>query len=120
MKASINWRHAGDYGGPFGGVNPTEFQTDPLLKIVLAAPKQHIMLVAGLAMLRVLQAGFVASFRSRFTLGALICFLVTVPDLTVLNVGAAFWGLMAGLGVSWLLERPDFELPGSHNSRRRR
>ena len=28
---------------------------------------------------------------------------------TVLNVGAAFWGLMAGLCVSWLLERPDFE-----------
>lgn len=78
-------------------------------KIVLAAPKQYVMLVAGLAMLRVLQAAFIASFRSRFTLGALICFLVTVSDLTVLNVGAAFWGLMAGLGVSWLLERPEFE-----------
>ena len=77
-------------------------------KLVLAAPKNYVTLVAGLAMLRVLQAAFVASFSARFTLGALICFLVTVSDLAVLNVGAAFWGLMAGLGTSWLLERADF------------
>jgi benzoate membrane transport protein len=34
--------------------------------------------------------------------------VVTVADVTVLNVGAAFWGLVAGFAVSWLLERPDF------------
>lgn len=77
-------------------------------KLVLAAPKEYVMLVAGLAMLRVLQAAFVASFGSRFTLGALVCFLVTVSDLAVLNVGAAFWGLLAGLAASRLMERPDF------------
>jgi benzoate membrane transport protein len=25
-----------------------------------------------------------------------------------LNVGAAFWGLVSGFAISWLLERPDF------------
>jgi len=76
--------------------------------LMLAVPKEYIMVLGGLAMLRVLQAAFIASFRDRFTLGALVSFLVTVSDLPVLNIGAAFWGLIAGLGVSWLLERRDF------------
>jgi len=59
-------------------------------------------------MLRVLQASFVTAFSGRFTLGALVTFVVTVADIKVVNIGAAFWGLVAGLGVSWLLERPDF------------
>lgn len=80
-------------------------------KLMLGAPREFIMLVAGLAMLKVLQAAFVASFSTKFTLGALVCFLVTVSDLSILNVGAAFWGLLAGLVVSWLLERPDFRDP---------
>jgi benzoate membrane transport protein len=75
--------------------------------LMLAAPKAYIMTLGGLAMLRVLQASFVASFKDRCTLGALVSFLVTVADLTVLNIGAAFWGLMVGFGVSWLLERSD-------------
>lgn len=79
-------------------------------RLMLGAPREFIMLVAGLAMLRVLQAAFVTSFSAKFTLGALVCFLVTVSDLSILNVGAAFWGLLAGLVVSWLLERPDFRL----------
>jgi benzoate membrane transport protein len=59
----------------------------------------------------VLQAAFIAAFKDRFTLGALVCFLVTVADLAVLNIGAAFWGLIAGLAVSWLLEKRDFSAP---------
>lgn len=76
--------------------------------LMLAAPKEFIMALGGLAMLRVLQAAFVASFRDRFALGALVSFLVTVADLSVLNIGAAFWGLVAGFAVSRLLERDDF------------
>jgi benzoate membrane transport protein len=76
--------------------------------LMLAAPKEYIMMLGGLAMLRVLHASFIASFKDRFTLGALISFLVTVADLAALNIGAAFWGLIAGIAVSWLLERRDF------------
>lgn len=78
-------------------------------RLMLAAPKEYIMMLGGLAMLRVLQSAFITAFRTRFALGALVSFLVTVADVTVLNIGAAFWGLMAGLLVAWLLERPDFE-----------
>lgn len=78
-------------------------------RLMLHAPKAFIMALAGLAMLRVLQAAFVTSFKDRFTLGALVAFLVTVADLGLWNIGAAFWGLLAGFVVSWLLERADFK-----------
>ncbi len=77
--------------------------------LMLAAPKEYVMALGGLAMLRVLQGAFVASFGTgRFTFGALVSLLVTVADLGLLNIGAAFWGLVAGFAVSWLMERRDF------------
>ena len=77
-------------------------------RLMLATPREFIMVLGGLAMLRVLQAAFVGSFRGKFSLGALVSLLVTVADITIGNIGAAFWGLLAGLLVAWLLERPDF------------
>ncbi len=77
-------------------------------RLMLVAPKAFVMTLAGLAMLHVLRAAFVAAFSGRFTLGALVTLLVTVADLALLNIGAAFWGLVAGVLVSWLLERGDF------------
>ncbi|MBS0530645.1 MAG: benzoate/H(+) symporter BenE family transporter, partial [Proteobacteria bacterium] len=78
-------------------------------KLFMLAPRSLIASLAGLAMLRVLQAAFVVAFKDRFSLGAMIAFLVTVADVPLLNVGAAFWGLVAGGTVSWLLERADFK-----------
>jgi benzoate membrane transport protein len=86
----------------FGLLAPT------FTRLLLAAPKSLVMTLAGLAMLRVLQTAFVTAFSQRFTLGALVAFLVTVADVPLLNVGAAFWGLLAGLAISVLLERADF------------
>ena len=77
-------------------------------RLLLNAPKSFVAALAGLAMLRVLQTAFVTAFAKNFSLGALVAFLVTVADVPLLNVGAAFWGLIAGLVVSVLLERADF------------
>ncbi len=77
-------------------------------RLLLATPGGFIAALAGLAMLRVLQTAFTISFRDRFTLGALVTFLVTVADVTFFNIGAPFWGLVFGFAVSWLLEREDF------------
>ncbi len=77
-------------------------------KLMLATPKGFIAALAGLAMLRVLQTAFNISFRERFTLGALVTFLVTVADVPIYNIGAPFWGLVFGFAVSWLMERADF------------
>jgi benzoate membrane transport protein len=77
-------------------------------RLLLHTPKTFIMALAGLAMLRVLQGAFAASFKTRFSLGALVAFLVTVADIDIANIGAAFWGLVAGFAASWLMERHDF------------
>jgi benzoate membrane transport protein len=88
----------------FGLMAPT------FTSLMLAAPKEFIMVLGGLAMLRVLQGAFVASFGAgRFSLGALVSLLVTVADIGLFNIGAAFWGLVAGFAVSWWMERGDFK-----------
>jgi benzoate membrane transport protein len=74
-------------------------------RLLLATPPAFIATLAGLAMLRVLQTAFTASFGGRFSLGALVCFLVTVADVAIFRIGAPFWGLVLGLAASWLLER---------------
>jgi benzoate membrane transport protein len=76
--------------------------------LMLATPKAFIAALAGLAMLRVLQSAFVISFKERFTLGALVTFLVTVGDVPILNIGAPSWGLVFGIVASLVLERGDF------------
>lgn len=76
--------------------------------LMLAMPAAFIATLGGLAMLRALQGSFVAAFSGRFTLGALVTFLVTVSDLQLLNIGAAFWGLVAGYVISRVMERHDF------------
>lgn len=78
------------------------------VKLMLATPPAFIAALAGLAMLRVLQTAFTVSFKDRFTLGALVTFLVTVADVPILNIGAPFWGLVIGYAASRLLERGDF------------
>jgi benzoate membrane transport protein len=74
-------------------------------RLLLATPPAFIATLAGLAMLRVLQTAFTASFGGAYSFGALVCFLVTVADVPIFNIGAAFWGLVFGLGTSYLLER---------------
>ncbi|ENO78814.1 benzoate/H(+) symporter BenE family transporter [Thauera sp. 63] len=92
----------GTFGVLFGLMAPT------FTGLMLAAPAEFIMVLGGLAMLRVLQGAFLASFGGKFSLGALISLLVTVADISLLNIGAAFWGLVAGFAVSWLMEKGDF------------
>ncbi len=87
----------------FGALSP--FFT----RLLLGTPQAFIAALAGLAMLRVLQTAFSVSFGGKFTLGALVTFLVTVADVPVFNIGAAFWGLVFGFAASWLLERKDFK-----------
>ncbi len=81
-------------------------------RLMLATPPAFIAALAGLAMLRVLQTAFNVSFRDRFTLGALVTFLITVADVPIFNIGAPFWGLVIGYAVSRALEGKDFRAGG--------
>ena len=81
----------------------------PLMtRLMLSTPPAFIATLAGLAMLKVLQSAFTISFQGRFTLGALVTFLVTVAGIPIFNIGAPFWALIAGTAVSLLLERADW------------
>ncbi|MGW4582477.1 benzoate/H(+) symporter BenE family transporter [Rhodococcus aetherivorans] len=73
-----------------------------------AAPAAFVATLGGLAMLRALQGAFVTAFASKYTMGALVAFIVTAANVTFWNIGAAFWGLVAGVIVSRLLERGDW------------
>ncbi len=92
----------------FGALAPT------FTRFLLDAPAAFVMALAGLAMLKILQAAFVTCFSDRYSLGALIAFLVTVADLPLFNIGAAFWGLVAGIVVSRLLESQDYRADGEN------
>ena len=78
-----------------------------LTRLMLAAPKEFVLALGGIAMLRALQQAFVTAFATSFTLGSLVTFVVTISGLNLFNIHAAFWGLVIGYGVSRLLERAD-------------
>jgi benzoate membrane transport protein len=77
-------------------------------ELALRLPRGFIAVLGGLALLPVLVASFRVAFSGpRWQLGALTTFVVTLSDVTILRVSAAFWGLVFGLAVSWLVERDD-------------
>lgn len=77
-------------------------------RLMLSTPPAFIATLAGLALLRVLQGAFGIAFQGRFTIGALVTFLVTVAGIPILNIGAPFWALIAGTFVSLIMERAEW------------
>jgi benzoate membrane transport protein len=114
MISSSGERERHYTAGIFVGVLALAFglASPVFVKLMLATPQAFIAALAGLAMLRVLQTAFTIAFRERFALGALVTFLVTVADVAIFSIGAAFWGLVFGFAASWLLERKDFAAAG--------
>lgn len=81
----------------------------PLLVRGLAVvPATFIAALAGLAMLEALRGAFTAAFSDstgRPMLAPLITLLVTISGTDVGGLGAPFWGLVAGVAVTYLLDR---------------
>ncbi|TXJ00225.1 MAG: benzoate/H(+) symporter BenE family transporter [Aquabacterium sp.] len=66
--------------------------------ILTAFPPALIMGVAGLALLGTIANGLAASLQdTRYREAAVITFLVTLSGVTLMGVGSAFWGLVAGV-----------------------
>lgn len=80
-----------------------------LVGFMLTMPAAWIAVLGGVAMLKALQGAFVTAFSTTCTLGALVTFLVTVADLTVLNIGGAFWGIIAGYAISRFMEAKELK-----------
>jgi benzoate membrane transport protein len=85
------------------------FLAPALTRLMLATPKEFILALGGIAMLRALQQAFVTAFSTTFTLGSLVTFVVTMSGMSLFNIHPAFWGLVIGYTVSRMLERVDHE-----------
>lgn len=77
------------------------------VRLLVAMPVAFVAALGGLAMLRALEGAFRTAFSGTHVTAALVTFLVTVAEVTFLNIGAAFWGLVAGVGVHALLTIGD-------------
>lgn len=69
--------------------------------VFAALPKELVLAIAGLALLGTIGNGLAAALSHESEREpALITFLVTASGVTLLGIGSAFWGLVAG-GVAW-------------------
>jgi benzoate membrane transport protein len=74
--------------------------------LLAAFPRELVVAIAGLALVGTIGNGLaIASKDETEREAAIVTFLVTASGLTLWGVGAAFWGLVAGLvvraGLSW-------------------
>jgi benzoate membrane transport protein len=71
---------------------------------IAASPPLLIQAVAGLALLSSLAAALSGALVSEETrLPAILTFVTTASGITIVGVGAPFWGLVAGIGMIVLL-----------------
>lgn len=85
-----------------------------LATLFMVLPKAFITTLAGLALLGAIGgslANAMADARTRET--ALITFLATAANVTMLGVGGAFWGLVAGLTAHLLIHGGQPRLAGN-------
>jgi benzoate membrane transport protein len=73
--------------------------------ILGALPKELVAAIAGLALFSPLMSGVTAMVKDSADVeAAMLTFLVTASGVTMFGVGAAFWGLVAGM-VVWGVKR---------------
>ena len=66
-----------------------------------AFPKEFVLGIAGIALLGTIGGGLAAATKDDLQReAALVTFLVTLSGISIAGIGAAFWGLVAGL-IAW-------------------
>jgi benzoate membrane transport protein len=65
--------------------------------LLQAFPRELVLAVAGLALLGTIAGGLAAALRDeRHRDAAILTFVVTLSGVTLLGIGSAFWGVVAG------------------------
>ena len=81
--------------------------------VFAALPQELVLAIAGIALLGTIGTGLVTALAQETEREpALVTFLVTASGVTLLGIGSAFWGLIAGVLVLILSKK-------SHHSRKR-
>jgi len=66
--------------------------------VFAAFPKELVLVIAGLALFGTIGNGLASALASeREREPALVTFLVTASGVSLVGVGSAFWGLVAGV-----------------------
>ncbi len=74
-----------------------------LVALFAAFPSALIKTIAGLGLIGALTGALTSALGDeRHRLAAVVAFAVTASGITVIGIGSAFWGLLAGLLVLWL------------------
>lgn len=77
-----------------------------VVALFTALPKALIAAVAGLSLLGAILNALVTGLEApAHRDGALVAFMLTVSDISLLGIGAPFWGLLAGVLIDLLLRR---------------
>jgi len=101
---SRRWIAASTAGGAWVLIG---FASAGVVALALAAPGGLIEAAAGLALIPTmagaLRAAFASAVPGRSDLPAAVTFLVTVSGIHPLGIGAAFWGLAAGILLALVL-----------------
>ncbi|WP_409290846.1 benzoate/H(+) symporter BenE family transporter [Peribacillus sp. SCS-37] len=71
-------------------------------------PASLIQLLGGVAMISVLVDSLKMSFSGPFKSGALFSFIITISGISILHIGAPFWGLIGGTLATVFLDKQDF------------
>ncbi|MGD8190582.1 benzoate/H(+) symporter BenE family transporter [Brevibacillus ginsengisoli] len=73
-----------------------------IASIFSAFPKELIAAIAGLALFASLSSSLSSAMEGLQKESALITFLVTISGISIAGIGAAFWGLIAGVLTHWI------------------
>ncbi|WP_279483927.1 benzoate/H(+) symporter BenE family transporter [Aureimonas sp. SK2] len=79
-----------------------------VVPLILKLPAPLIGTIAGLAMINVLIMAFQAAFTKAdgYQIGAFVALVVSMSNVTILNISAPFWALLFGAIISMLVEKP--------------
>ncbi|NLN98401.1 MAG: benzoate transporter [Eubacteriaceae bacterium] len=78
--------------------------------IVSALPSGLVSILAGLAMFSVLIQSLELGFSTKkFKMGAFVALITSMSGISLLNIGASFWGLVFGVIISLIAESSDFK-----------
>ncbi len=82
--------------------------------LLTAMPQQLVLAIAGIGLLATIEASLSAALADKASReAAVVTFLATASGVTLLGIGSAFWGLLAGLvtGAIASVGRPRREEP---------
>lgn len=75
-----------------------------IVSVFSVFPAELIAVIAGVALLASMGSSLnQAMSEDSYRDSALITFLVTISGITIAGIGAAFWGLLAGIAAKWIL-----------------